>query len=122
VFDKSLPFGALPPIWMSVGGFEVFQDDCMNFARELESHEVDLTLEFAPTAPHIFPMMWPLFAQDSLPALERCAKFCVEKWSQSELRASTVYTETHRSSQMKRDMSSTNVAELFQHFFPTKHE
>jgi len=112
VFKKELPFCALPPVWIAVGGFEVFKDDVLRLARELELHEANITLHYGPEVPHIFPMLWPLFIDKSGPALEECADFCVERLLAAREQARVMarnFTESDLT-KMKRVLSSTDVS------------
>jgi hypothetical protein len=122
VLNKQLPFSALPPMWVSCGEFEVFKDDIIEFCKELESHETHVEFEFGVSAPHIFPMLFPLFPEQSRVGLESAARFCVECWGKAKLEALRLEQmsskeEKLRVSKLKRDLSLTDVGELFSHFF-----
>jgi monoterpene epsilon-lactone hydrolase len=81
--DRHGPFASLPPVWLSLGEHEVFKDDIGRFANALEAHDVAVTLFYGEKAPHIFPMLWPLFRQASEPALKSVAEFCSERFSRA---------------------------------------
>jgi len=89
--DKHGPFASLPPCFLTYGEVEVFRDDIQRFANALESQDTPVTVFVGQDAPHIFPMLWPLFSASSEPALKYIAEFCatrfVEAAQESKVRA-----------------------------------
>jgi monoterpene epsilon-lactone hydrolase len=77
VVDGSPHFDKLPPTFITAGESEVFFDDICEFARNnLKSSEHQLFT--AKSMPHIWPMLYPLFQEETHRALDACATFCVE--------------------------------------------
>ena len=115
---NEVPFSVLPPIWLSVGEFEVFKDDILHLAKTLESHDVPISLHFANEVPHIYPMLWPLFYKQSSKALQDFSQFCAERTSKAKLENQRLLGNSNQSQQvskLKKVLSSTDISnQVFQ--------
>lgn len=118
VLNKNLPFGQLPAIWINYGEFEVFQDDVRKLASELEANQVKVQLQVGAAAPHVYPMLFPLFMAQGGPAWDDCARFCVEQWAIARVEAERLAHSKHKEEKakvekLKRDLSLTDLGELY---------
>ena len=63
----------LPPLYISVGDYEVLLDDSTRFAAKAKSAGVDVTLKVGPCMTHCYPLMAPLFPEATAAMQEMCA-------------------------------------------------
>jgi monoterpene epsilon-lactone hydrolase len=64
----------LPPLIIQAGTHEVLLDDALRLARQAALADVEVSLDIAPGAPHVFQAYNPLL-DEAAPALDRAGRF-----------------------------------------------
>jgi len=68
-----------PPVFLTVGTREVFADDLYKFKSKMQQSGLAVEIDEGVDCPHIYPVFWPMFQDESTRALQRIADFTTKR-------------------------------------------